>query len=102
MIKFSFSKWIIPIICTLITGYFIYHTIKGNHGIERGYEIDREIELAKISANLIRQQRDLLAQKTTALSHKSLDLDQLEESALLFLNMGHPEDMIIFTPLEKK
>lgn len=88
----------IPLICLLITGYFSYHAVQGNHGIRQGQKIDREIELAKLSAEIIRQKRDLLAQKTAALSHKSLDLDQLEESALRFLHMGHPEDKVIFTP----
>ena len=99
MIKFSFSKWMIPMICTLITGYFAYHTVQGNHGIKRGQQIDREIELARLTADQIRKQRDLLAQKTAALSPASLDLDQLEESAMRFLNMGHPGDMVIFTPV---
>ena len=85
-----------PFICILITIYFFYHGIEGNHGIHRLNEVKNEIHTATtIHKNLLKE-KDLLQAKVNALSPKSLDLDQLEESAFRILNMGDESTLIIF------
>ena len=85
-----------PFICILISIYFFYHGIEGNHGIHRMNKVKKEIQTAEtIHKNLLKE-KNLLQSKVNALSPKSLDMDQLEESAFRILNMGDESTLIIF------
>ncbi len=89
-------NWLFPTICLVITSYFIYHGIQGARGYRRMNQLNEEISLARQIADDTRAEKELLEIKVKSLSPKSLDLDQLEESALRVLNMGSPEDQVIF------
>ncbi len=89
--------WVIPIICLLITLYFFFHAVQGGRGIRRMGQLDAEIAAARLIAAETAKERQLLQTKVDSLSPKSLDLDQLEESALRLLNMGDTADKVIFT-----
>lgn len=89
-------NWFFPFICLLITLYFCYHTVAGNHGVHRMNQVQEEIQTANKIADDLTKQKKLLQSKVNALSPKSLDLDQLEESALRILNMGDKSAKVIF------
>ncbi len=89
-------NWFFPFICMWITLYFVYHGIEGNHGIQRMKHIQEEIKMATNISDKLKKEKELLQAKVNALSPKSLDLDQLEESALRILNMGDKNARIIF------
>jgi len=89
--------WVIPGICLLITFYFFYHAVQGGRGIRRMKQLNAEIVQARVIAAQTVKERQLLQTKVDSLSPKSLDLDQLEESALRLLNMGDAADKVIFT-----
>ncbi len=92
-----FSRaWLIPFICLLMTAYFIFHGIQGNHGIRRMIQIREEIAYADKIKQESTITKELLQAKVNALSPKSLDLDQLSESALRILNMGDSSLKVIF------
>lgn len=87
---------VIPVVCLLMTAYFVFHTIQGNHGYKRMVQVQQEIAIAeKIKQDAV-DIKNRLQTKVNALSPKSLDMDQLEESALRILNMGNPDSKIIF------
>lgn len=88
--------WLIPFISLLIATYFIFHGIEGNHGIRRMEQVKEEIRLATRIVKESEREKELLQAKVNALSSKSLDLDQLEESALRILNMGDEKNKVIF------
>lgn len=88
--------FLIPFICFLITGYFIFHGIQGNYGIRRMIQVREEIRTADAIKAAAEAEKQRLQTKVNALSAKSLDLDQLEESALRILNMGDSEVKVIF------
>lgn len=88
---------VLPAICCIVTVYFIYHGVQGNRGYRRMYQLQEEIALARAVADQTRRQKESLQVKVRALSPESLDLDQLEESALRVLNMGRAEDRVILT-----
>lgn len=96
MRRFELSRsWLFPVVCLIITGYFLFHTIQGTHGYRRMKQIKAEIEQARQIAKETRIQKELLSAKVRALSPEFLDLDQLEESAMRVLNMGSETDLII-------
>lgn len=87
--------YVIPISCLLITLYFCVHAVSGARGLKRLEQVNTEIILATDIAQETRIQKESLKRKVRALSVESLDLDQLEESAMRVLNMGRPDDMVI-------
>lgn len=96
MPKIHIRLRVIPLFCILMSIYFIYHTIQGNRGLRRSWQLDQEIELARNIAKETAEEKKLMAAKVKSLSPASLDLDQLEESARRVLNMGNPNDRVIF------
>lgn len=96
MSRLSFHIRIIPLFCLLMSVYFVYHTIQGNRGLRRYWQLDKEIELAQNIAKETAEEKKLMAIKVHSLSPTSLDLDQLKESARRVLNMGSPTDHVIF------
>ncbi len=88
--------WLFPTVCLIITSYFIYHGIQGARGYRRMNQLNEEILLARQIADDTRSEKELLETKVKSLSPNALDLDQLEESALRVLNMGSPQDQVIF------
>ncbi len=88
--------WFFPTVCLIMTCYFIFHAVQGNRGYRRMFQLKEEIVIAQKIAAETRAERVLLETKVKSLSPDSLDLDQLEESALRVLNMGNPDDQIIF------
>lgn len=87
---------IFPLICLLVTTYFIFHSIQGNRGLRRMMQINEEIVQAQKFADQIHAERQLWSTKVKSFSPNSFDKDQLEESALRVLNMGQTNDKIIF------
>lgn len=87
--------YVIPISCLLITIYFCVHAVNGARGLRRLEQVNSEIILASKIAQETRQEKEILQRKVRSLSLESLDLDQLEESAMRVLNMGRPDDMVI-------
>lgn len=87
--------YVIPISCLLITLYFCVHAVSGARGLKRLEQVNAEIVLATDIATETRAEKESLQRKVRALSVESLDLDQLEESAMRVLNMGRPDDLVI-------
>ncbi len=98
MIRFSVRVRLIPIFCLFMGIYFVYHTVQGNRGLRRSWQLDKEIELAQNIASETAEEKKLMAIKVKSLSPASLDLDRLEESAHRVLNMGNPNERVIFEP----
>lgn len=87
--------YVIPISCLLVTLYFCVHAVNGARGIRRLEQVNAEIVLATEIAKETQQEKESLQRRVRALSTESLDLDQLEESAMRVLNMGRPDDIVI-------
>ena len=88
---------VFPTVCLIIASYFIYHGIYGAHGYRRLKQVQAEITLARQVADEVQARRSFLETKVKSLSENSLDMDQLEESAFHFLNMGKPNNIILLT-----
>ena len=86
-----------PTICLVITIYFVWHGISGAHGFRRMNQVKEEIIQARQYADELHAKRELLETKVQSLSSNSLDMDQLEESAMQILNIGKPEDIIVLS-----
>lgn len=88
--------FIIPFICLMITFYFTYHAIRGERGLFRLFEIQKEIAEAELLSQETTNLQTKMEKKVKALSPGNLDLDLLEESGRKALNVGDKNDYIIF------
>ena len=84
---------VIPALCILITIYFGYHGIYGNHGLLRLKQLNFEVHEAE--KNLQSLESEVFALKTKVDAIKKGSKDLIEEELLRVLNMGSSEDLII-------
>ena len=86
---------VIPALCMLITVYFGYHGIYGNHGLLRLKQLNGEIHEAQ--RNLDHLTTDVQALKTKVEAIKKGSRDLIEEELLRVLNMGNTSELVILT-----
>lgn len=96
MDKYPIRPYALPILCAVITLYFVYHGIQGARGYRRMRQIQSEIVLASQIAAETRAEKELWQAKVQSLSPGSFDMDALEEAALRVLNMGRRDDYVVF------
>lgn len=84
---------VIPALFLLITVYFGYHGIYGNHGLLRLQQLKHEIWEAQ--NNLTALQKDVSTLKTKVDAIKMGSKDLIEEELLRVLNMGSDDDLIV-------
>lgn len=90
---------VIPALCMLITIYFGYHGIYGNHGLLRLKQLNYEVREAQKNLQNLESEVLNLQMKVDAIKKGSKDL--MEEELLRVLNIGSSEDLIILeTPSE--
>lgn len=86
---------VIPALCLLITIYFGYHSIYGNHGFLRLRQLNYETEEAR--QNLMGLESEVSTLKTKVEAIKKGSRDLIEEELLRVLNMGDTSDLVILT-----
>jgi cell division protein FtsB len=79
----------------LITVYFGYHGIYGNHGLLRLKQLNHEIYEAQQNLTSLESEVSALKTKVEAIKLGSRDL--IEEELLRVLNMGNTSDLVILT-----
>lgn len=86
---------VIPALCVLITIYFGYHGVYGNHGLLRLKQLNSETHEAQQNLTHIESDVSVLKTKVEAIKMGSKDL--IEEELLRVLNMGNTSDLVILT-----
>ena len=86
---------VIPALCLLITIYFGYHSVYGNHGLLRLKQLNHEIDDAHQNLMGLEAEVSTLKTKVDAIQKGSRDL--IEEELLRVLNMGNTSDLVILT-----
>jgi cell division protein FtsB len=101
----SFHPWrrrlrpiIGPALGACLVGYFVYHTVQGEHGLLARNRIAAELAAAEARLAALRAEREALEHRVDLLSPEHLDLDLLEERARVMLNFAHPDDVVIMLP----
>lgn len=86
----------LPTIFALMIGYFVFHALTGGYGAyaltDMRYEIDR-LEADLLSARL---KRETIEHRIALFRRATLDPDMMDERARAYMNMAHPDELIIF------
>ena len=99
-IKSNLFALAMPFFGCLFVVYLGYHGLYGDNGLLRYFQLKQQMERYEYELALLKQERELLIHRTQGLERTSLDLDLIEERAREVLGYAHPDDYVIFYPLE--
>ena len=86
-------------LCLALIGYFSYHAVEGNHGLNRRAALAERItrleaELAALKTERLRIEHDVSLMTARAASEP----DMLDEQARALLNYVRPDDIVVLRP----
>jgi cell division protein FtsB len=87
-----------PVIGVALTGYFAYHLLEGDRGLNAWFRLNREIRTATANLEAVRSQRAALDLKVANLRPDHVDPDLLDERIRATLNLVSPDDIVIMQP----
>lgn len=86
---------IVPVICFAAIGYFCYHAIEGERGINAYTRLTLQIQQTEAALAAVTAERQTLERRTNLLREDGLDTDMLEEQSRRVLGMIRPHDLVI-------
>jgi cell division protein FtsB len=87
-----------PVIGIALTGYFVYNSIEGGHGLIRWLSLTREIRAENANLEAVQAQREALDLKVSELKPDHVDPDLLDERVRATLNLVAPDEIVIMQP----
>ena len=84
-----------PVFGALVVGYFAYHSLKGDHGLNAYLSLTTELAKAEQELVVRREKRQLIEHRANLLRPDNLDLDSLDERARAVLNLMEPDERVI-------
>lgn len=99
--KHALQTLVLSCIGLCIVGYFVYHTILGNHGWFAMLRLEKEAAAAQANLDSLQKERTELQRRTDLLKSKGMDPDLLDEKSRELLNYSKPDEIIVLTPTDK-
>jgi cell division protein FtsB len=84
-----------PVLGIALTGYFAYHLVEGDRGLNAWLHLNREIRTASANLDAVRARRAALDLKVSELRPDHVDPDLLDERVRAILNLVSPDDIVI-------
>jgi cell division protein FtsB len=84
-----------PMLGIALTGYFAFHLVEGDRGLNAWLRLNREIRAANADLDAVRAQRAALDLKVSELRPDHVDPDLLDERVRATLNLVSPDDIVI-------
>jgi cell division protein FtsB len=86
---------IVPVICFAAIGYFAYHAMEGEHGINAYTRLTLQIQDTKVALGEVTAERKTMERRVDLLRASGLDADMLEEQGKKVLGLIRPGDRVI-------
>ena len=87
---------IVLVTCALGLLYVGYQSVQGERGLLRWVERSAEVEKTRAEVAALAEERAKLERRVSQLRTESLDLDLLDQEARRLLNLGHPDEEVLF------
>lgn len=84
-----------PVLGIALTGYFAYHLVEGDRGLNAWLRLNREIRTATANLDAVRAQRAALDLKVSELRPDHVDPDLLDERVRATLNLVSSDEIVI-------
>ncbi|MEM0898468.1 MAG: septum formation initiator family protein [Pseudomonadota bacterium] len=91
-------KAIVPTLCVLAMGYFVYHGFHGTHGIKSNAEYMERIAILEAELAQLNDVADRIGKRTSLLRNGSIEQDMLDEQARRMLGFSAENEIIIRLP----
>jgi cell division protein FtsB len=86
---------VVPVICFAAIGYFAYHAMEGEHGINAYTRLTLQIQDTKVALGEVTAERRTMERRVDLLRASGLDADMLEEQGKKVLGLIKPGDRVI-------
>lgn len=86
---------IVPVICFAAIGYFAYHAMEGEHGINAYTRLTLQLQDTKAALAEVTTERQTLERRVGLLRASGLDADMLEEQGKKVLGLIKPGERVI-------
>lgn len=90
-----FRRALIPLVCFALLGYFGYHLLVGDNGLESQARLQSQVNALEGELKGLKSVRGRLDRDVTLMRADKLDPDMLDERARAVLNFSHPNEIII-------
>lgn len=98
--KQSFLRRLItPVIAVAALSYFGFHAMSGELGLVGRAMIERQVAELEAELALLTAEREEIVARVSLLRPETLDPDMLDERARLYLNLVHPDELVILRPV---
>ena len=87
---------IVLLTCALGLLYVGYQSVQGERGLLRWVERSAEVEKTRAEVATLADEREKLERRVSQLRTDNLDLDLLDQEARRLLNLGHPDEEVLF------
>lgn len=84
-----------PLIFLVLTGYFIWNALHGDHGIQAYQEQLKVRQEADTALKNAHQEQDIWRRRVIELSEGALDPDMLDERSRAMLNSSQTDEIIV-------
>ena len=82
--------------CALGLIYVGYQSVQGERGLLGWIERSADVERTRAEVAALAEERRKLEGRVSQLRSESLDLDLLDQEARRLLNLGHPDEEVLF------
>ena len=82
--------------CALGLIYVGYQSVQGERGLLGWIERSADVERNHAEVAALAEERRKLERRVSQLRSESLDLDLLDQEARRLLNLGHPDEEVLF------
>ncbi|MCV6576111.1 MAG: septum formation initiator family protein [Cohaesibacter sp.] len=88
-------QMVLPFFFLLLIGYFVYHSLNGGYGAYALADMKQKADVLEADLLALRQQRELNEHRIALFRRETLDPDMMDERARLYVNMAHPDEIVI-------
>ena len=85
-----------PLLSLCLVAYFTFHLVNGERGLIAWIQVRQNVQVAGQILKDLAGQRDEIEHRISLLRNESLDPDLLDEQARFMLNLGRPDETVIF------
>ena len=86
----------LPAFFLLLIVYFVFHTLHGSYGVYALTEMKLRTDSLEADLLALRLEREAEEHRIALFRRETLDPDMMDERARAYLNVAHPDEIVIF------